>query len=73
MSNQPAPISACCHAAFIAVNDDSKRYACIKCGKIADPKTDRYWCAWCGEWGDHQSGWCKHLQDFRNSDEEDEE
>lgn len=26
---------------------------CEKCGNQSDPETE-YWCAWCGEWCDHQ-------------------
>ena len=22
----------------------------------------KVWCAWCGKWGDHQSGWCPDLK-----------
>ena len=68
------PCSACCYAPLrvAGTREGTRWYECTKCGKHTDP-SDKYWCAFCGKWGDHQSGWCKHLQDFRNSDEEDEE
>jgi len=27
------------------------------------PRPAHLWCAFCGEYGDHQSGWCKNLAD----------
>lgn len=62
------PCSACCSAPLrVAGKGLTHWYECKKCGSPADPATDKYWCAWCGKWGDHQSGWCAEWkQALRN-------
>ena len=40
----------------------ARKFITEECGKPADPAKEKYWCAWCGVWGDHQSGWCKDLK-----------
>lgn len=32
--------------------------------RIKEP--ENYWCAYCGIWGDHQSGWCPNLEKEQN-------
>lgn len=28
---------------------------------------DKLWCAWCGVWGDHQSGWCPEMKRLKQA------
>jgi len=28
---------------------------------LKEKLNNKLWCAWCGKWGDHQSGWCGDL------------
>lgn len=54
----PAPCSACCHQPLIRQHNGM--WTCGNCGREWTPE-DKYWCAWCGKWGTHQSGWCADL------------
>ena len=60
----PAPCSACCHEPLIRQHNGM--WTCGTCGREWQ-SSDRYWCAWCGTWGDHQSGWCKEMDKFHSA------
>ena len=65
--NKRPPCSACCHAPFVHVVDRNiDWYECQRCGRKASPD-DKYWCAWCAVWGDHQSGWCPEFKKFKEA------
>ena len=43
---------------------EAKRAAAIKANaaRWKNHRKPKLWCAWCGVWGDHQSGWCPDLK-----------